>query len=164
MLPRRQRIWDEALTELGIDPRVIDKGADTAAGLSAWRRIARYLETHGQVHEAAEAWDWAVSEALDADELVLGEGESALWEAAAFFERHDAMGSLRSTLEQAWASLRFGAPVSAEFVARLLERLAGVYQRLRMPERAAEISARAALIKTLVEPSKLSAAAIRRCA
>jgi hypothetical protein len=164
VLSRRQRSWDEALTELGIDPADIDRGADTAVSLSAWRRIARHLEARGQVHEAAEAWDWAVSEALEADELVLGDGENALWEASAFFERHDAMGSLRATLEQAWASLRFGTPVSAEFVARLLRRLAAVYERLRMPERAAEANARAATIAGLVEPPAISRPEIQRCA
>jgi hypothetical protein len=164
MLSRRQRIWDEALTELRIDPGDIERGTDTAVSLWAWRRIARYLEMRGQIHEAAEAWDWAVSEALEADELVLGEGESALWEASAFFERHDAMGSLRATLEQAWASLRFGAPVSTEFVARLLGKLAFVYERLRMPDRAAEANARAAMITALVEPAAIARPVVRRCA
>ena len=163
-MSRRQRIWDEALIELGIDPDDIERGAEPAVSLSAWRRIARHLETRGQVHEAAEAWDWAVSEALEADVLILGEGESALWEASAFFERHGAMGSLRATLEQAWASLRSGAPVSAEFVARLLGRLAALYERLRMPDRAAEAAARAATIAALVEPAAVSRAVVRRCA
>ena len=164
MLSRRQLIWDEAIAALRIDPGDIERDADPVACLSAWRRIGRYLETRGQVHEAAEAWDWAVSEALRADALVRGDGEDALWEASAFFERHDAMGSLRATLEQAWASLRFGAPVPAEFVARLLGKLAAVYERLRMPERAAEASARAAMIGALVEPTALSRPQARRCA
>lgn len=73
-------------------------------------------------------------------------------------------GSLRATLEQAWASLRSGSPVPAEFAARLLRRLAAVYERLRMPERAAEASARALLIGALVEPAETSRPDIRRCA
>ena len=164
VLSRRQLIWDEALTVLGIDARDIERDADAAVCLSSWRRIARYLESQGRIPEAAEAWDWAVSEALEADELVAGQGQSALWEASAFFERHEAMGSLRATLEQAWASLRSGAPVPAEFVARLLARLASVYERLRMPERAAEATARAALIGALVEPAAAPRRDVRRCA
>ena len=157
-------MWDEAIAALGIDPRDIECDAQATVCLSAWRRIARYLETHGQVREAAEAWDWAVSEALRADALVAGEGEQALWEASAFFERHDALGSLRATLEQAWASLRSGSPVPAEFAARLLDRLAGVYERLRMLDRAAEAHARAAMLSALVEPAGLSRPEARRCA
>jgi hypothetical protein len=164
VLSRRQRIWDEALTDLAIDPRDIERDADPAVSLAAWRRIARHLETRGRVREASEAWDWAVSEALEARSLLAGEGEDALWEASAFFERHDAMGSLRATLEQAWASLRSGSPVPVEFAARVLERLAGVYDRLRMPERAAEASARAAMIGALVEPAAVGGPTMRRCA
>jgi len=164
MLSRRQRIWDEALAELGIDPCDIEVDAEPAASLAAWRRVARHLEARAQVREAAEAWDWAVSEALRADVLAGGEGESALWEATAFFERHEAMGSLRATLEQAWASLRTGAPVPAGFAKRLMERLAGVYELMRMPERAAEAHARAAIMGALAEPAPAPSMSVRRCA
>ena len=164
MVSRGQLVWDEAITQLGIDPADIERGAPAAQCLRAWRRIARHLETQGRVHEAAEAWDWAVSEALRADALAGGDGESAVWEASAFFERHEAMGSLRATLEQAWAALRSGTPVPAEFAARLLERLAGVYGRLRMADRAAEARARAAVLTALVEAPTSARSVVRRCA
>jgi hypothetical protein len=162
MLSRRQRIWDEAVRDLGIDPSCIEKDADPALAVDCWTRIARHLEARGLDAEAAEAWDWAVSEAL-------GEGsfdpaqERVIWEASEFYERHDALGSLRSTLEQAWASTRH-APggVSAGFAARLLSRLSAVYARLHMPDRAAEAAARAAVIAQLAPARRPSPA--RRCA
>ena len=164
MLSRRQRIWDEALADLGIDPRDIEVDARPATSLAAWRRIARHLEARAEVREAAEAWDWAVSEALRADVIAGGEGEAALWEASAFFERHEAIGSLRATLEQAWAALRSGTPVPADFARRLMERLAGVYELMRMPERAAEAHARAAIMAALAEPAAPEGVTVRRCA
>jgi hypothetical protein len=162
MSSRRQRIWDEAVRELGIDPSWIEKDAESALAVTSWTRIARYLEARGMDAEAAEAWDWAVSEAL-------GEGsfdpvqERVIWDASEFYERHGALGSLRATLEQAWASTR-SAPggVTAGFASRLLSRLSGVYTRLSMPDRAAEAAARAAVIAELAPQRRPSPA--RRCA
>lgn len=162
MLSRRQRMWDEAIRELGIDPAWIEKDADPALAITSWMRIARYLETQGLGAEAGEAWDWAVSEAL-AEGSFDDVEERVLWEASAFYERHDALGSLRATLEQAWAATRY-APggVSTGFATRLLRRLSGVYEKLRMPDRAAEAAARAAVISELAPDGRASPA--RRCA
>jgi hypothetical protein len=162
MLSRRQRVWDAAIRDLGIDPASLEKGADPAVAIDGWRRIARYLETQGLGSEAGEAWDWAVSEALDEssfDEV----DERVLWEASAFYERHDALGSLRATLEQAWAATR-NAPggVSTGFAVRLLTRLSGAYEKLRMPEQAREAAARAAVIAELAVDGRT--APVRRCA
>ena len=164
MLSRRQRTWDGAIAVLGIDPAELEIGADSLASLDAWRRIARHLENEGRVSEAAEAWDWAVSEALRADSLGAGDGERALWEASEFFERHDAMANLRATLEQAWAALRTGVPVPAEFAARVLAKLARVYEGMRLPERAAEAEARAAIMGALIGPATNPGSDVRRCA
>ncbi len=151
------------MRELAIEPAWVEKGADRALAVSSWCRIARYLENRGLMSEAAEAWDWAVSEAL-ADGSFDDAGELVLWEASTFYERHQAFGSMRATLEQAWAATRNApAGVSAGFAARLLRRLSGVYDRLRMPDRAAEASARAAVISELaVGPER--GEATRRCA
>lgn len=165
MLSRRQRIWDEAMRELGIEPAWLEKGQDRALAVSSWTRIARYLEAKGMTAEAAEAWDWAVSEAL-AEGSFDDSGERVLWEASEFYERNQAFGSLRATLEQAWAATRY-APggVSVAFASRLLKRLSGVYDRMRMPERAAEAAARAAVIAELATgPDQPEGAATRRCA
>jgi hypothetical protein len=162
MLSRRQRIWDETVRDLGIDPSCIEKAADPAAAIACWTRIARHLEARGLDAEAAEAWDWAVSEALEEGSFEPPQ-ERVLWEASEFYERHDALGSLRSTLEQAWESTRH-APggVSAGFAARLLSRLSAVYTRSRMPDRAAEAAARAQAIEQLAPSRRPSPA--RRCA
>ena len=159
MLSRRQRMWDETIAELGLDPDSIERDADPLVALESWKRIARHLESAGRPREAAEAWDWAVSEALSDEALVLGDGEPTLWEASAFYERNDALGSLRATLEQAWASLRAGTPVTSGFAVRLLGRLAGVYERMCLLDKAAEASARAATLSALAEPTHM-----RRCA
>lgn len=161
MLSRRQRMWDEAVAELGIDPASLDKGAEPRETIDAWSRIARYLEAREQLAEAAEAWDWAVSEALSAGDLE-GADQYVLWEAAEFYDRNQALGSLRATLEQAWAATRSARPIPAEFAARLLDRLGGVYERMLMPDRAAEAYARAAVITDLVGPRPR--AEHRRCA
>jgi hypothetical protein len=161
MLSRRQRIWDEAVTELGIDPTCLERDADPVASMDAWSRIARHLESRGLASESAEAWDWAVSEALSDGDFE-GPDQYVLWEAAAFYDRHDALGSLRATLEQAWACTRTTRPIPAEFAVRLLERLGVVYERMMMPDRAAEVYARAAVLTDLVAPR--AASQDRRCA
>jgi hypothetical protein len=161
-MSRRQRIWDEVLGELGIDPAWVDKGADPDLAFTSWVRIARRLESRGLTAEAAEAWDWAVSEALEEGSFD-DTGERVLWEASEFYERHGALGSLRATLEQAWASTR-RAPrgVSTGFAARLLSRLSGVYTELSLPDRAAEAAARAAVMAELAPGDR--PAPTRRCA
>jgi hypothetical protein len=162
MLSRRQRMWDEAIRELGVDPAWIEKDAEPALAIASWTRIARYMEAHGMSAEAAEAWDWAVSEALADGEFDDVE-QRVLWEASSFYERQGALGSLRATLEQAWAATRH-APggVTSGFAATLLGRLSDVYGKLRMPDRAAEAAARAAAIAQLSPTDRSSPA--RRCA
>jgi hypothetical protein len=155
-------MWDEAVRELGIDPAWIEKDADPVLAISSWTRIARYLDAHGMSAEAAEAWDWAVSEAL-ADGAFDDAEQRVLWEASSFYERQGALGSLRATLEQAWAATRH-APggVPSGFAASLLGRLSDVYGKLMMPDRAAETAARAAAIAELSPRDRR--APVRRCA
>ena len=151
MLSRRQRIWDEAIRDLGIDPAWHREGRGPrrrhrpAGGASRATSRAQGMIVRGRrgVGLGGVRGPRARAPSTTPSSTCSGRpapSTSATTRSGVFARRSSRRGPPRAT---------HPAAIPAEFAARLLRRLSGVYERLRMPDRAAEAAARAAVIAEL---------------